>query len=71
MECVYGSVEEVERRDECCLLCPNCQKFIKRVKGTSKVEFEGILTKSGKLQSDNDPMEDNILEVDKYVKEVM
>ena len=77
-----GPIEEVDRCEECCQVCPNCGKLFERVTGIRKSEFKGILTKSGELQLDGNPGEDDILEiccpecgskleVEKYVKEVV
>lgn len=78
----YGPIEEVERCEECCQVCPNCGKLFDRVKGTRKADFEGTLNGSGELKLDDDPEDDDILEihcaecggkfeVEKYVKEIV
>jgi hypothetical protein len=81
-EYIAGPVEEVERCEECCPVCPNCGRLFERVTGIRKAEFKGTLTKSGELELDNNPGEDDILEIrcaecggmldiDRYVKEII
>jgi len=81
-ECVAGPIDEVEKCDECCPLCPHCGKLFDRVKGVRRISYSGTLTKSGELTLDEDELEDNIIEiccaecgtrlpVEKYLKEIL
>jgi len=81
-ECVAGPVEDVEKCEECCSLCPYCRKLFDGGKGIRRISFSGTLTKSGELTLDEDELEDNIIEiccaecgarlpVEKYLKEVV
>lgn len=58
-----GLVEQVERCEECCIVCPRCGNLIEWVKGARKIQFKGTLSKSGELRLDDNPIGDDILEI--------
>jgi len=80
--CIAGPVEEADKCEECCSLCPHCGELFDRVKGVRRIKFDGTLTKDGELTLDEDELEDNIIEiscaecgvrlpVEKYLKELL